>query len=423
MGIDKIIIVSNYLPPRNSGAGQRAFNHARFFKKSGYKVNLVTQSPFGTNLLEFQKRNGIEDGLEKEDIIEIKHSYDLENQGLLKKILFALILLPIMFFQVLVKVKFGKSKRIVLHGFSTSLLVYLTILASAFSLKKVVSLMEITSLYPPGYNFHGKSGLKNKIFRYLYRKQLGLPTKIVTLSPANNKNYIRFMGHASNSELITNGIDTKKFHKESQANRIKLRKQLKLPLETSIIVYVGAITPHKKRVDIFVNLIDELSRLKPNLAIDFLFIGNNDRTETHRKLTAQLLETEDKSKNIGVNFTGHVENVSDYLKCADLYILPSEAEGLPNSVIEAMACGLPVLMNNIDGISNFILDDGENGFIVDNNSITDYVTIIDRLLSDLKEYLRISENAQLCIAERFTEEIVNKKYRLLYLKLLTLRGQ
>ena len=45
-----------------------------------------------------------------------------------------------------------------------------------------------------------------------------------------------------------------------------------------------------------------------------------------------------------VTFVGEVENISDYYKAADLFVFPSGLEGLPNAILEAMACGLPCLL-------------------------------------------------------------------------------
>ena len=416
MAIGKIIIVSNYVPPRNSGAGQRAYNHAKYFKKLGYNVKLIVQYPFGSNLLEFQERNAIQDGMEKHEIVEFSYGFDLENSKGISKIIKTFILIPKLLLQLIKRIKSDQSKTVVVHGFSSSLLVYLTIFVSLLKFKKIASFIEITSLYPPGFRFYGKSGLKNKIFTCIYRKLLSIPSKIITLSPANNHNYSKFMGRHSNSELITNGIDTKKFFRENSINRNKLRKKLNLPIETPIIVYVGAVHPYKKRVDVFLELINSMGKHENKIDVRFLFIGNNDRTNTHRKLTAQLIEIAGNSSNTNVQFTGHVENVSMYLKCADIYILPSDAEGLPNSVIEAMACGLPVIMNKIEGISDFILKHKVNGYITKNNKISDYVTIINKLLTNPEEYSKISQNARNCIAERFTDEIINQKYLNLYLK-------
>src|SRR5699024_1851176 len=70
-----------------------------------------------------------------------------------------------------------------------------------------------------------------------------------------------------------------------------------------------------------------------------LFLGNGD-------LKAECLNLTRDMDN--VLFTGRVSNVGDYLQASDYFVSASKSEGLPMAVVEAMACGLPVLLSDID---------------------------------------------------------------------------
>jgi glycosyltransferase involved in cell wall biosynthesis len=64
-----------------------------------------------------------------------------------------------------------------------------------------------------------------------------------------------------------------------------------------------------------------------------------------------------------VIFTGAVRNVYDYLRASDVFVFPSRSEALGNSLLEAVACGLPSIGSNVGGIPESI-ENGGNGFLV-----------------------------------------------------------
>ena len=73
-----------------------------------------------------------------------------------------------------------------------------------------------------------------------------------------------------------------------------------------------------------------------------------------------------------VKFLGFKQNVADYLKEADIFVLPSVYEGFGHVYLEAMACGLPTIAldanNGFNVASNEIIDHKKNGILIDNNS-------------------------------------------------------
>jgi glycosyltransferase involved in cell wall biosynthesis len=97
----------------------------------------------------------------------------------------------------------------------------------------------------------------------------------------------------------------------------------------------------------------------PRKKFDFLFaIIGSGPLEQSLRLKVKSLKLEDK-----IIFTGAIPNAAKYLKAFDVFVLPSEKEGLPYTIIEAMAAGLPIVASRVGGIPEMIKD-GVNGFLI-----------------------------------------------------------
>jgi glycosyltransferase involved in cell wall biosynthesis len=111
-----------------------------------------------------------------------------------------------------------------------------------------------------------------------------------------------------------------------------------------------------------------------------------------------------------VEFKGYItkEELPVVFNQLKLIVLPSYTEGLPSVILEAMACGTPVLASPVGGIPD-IIKDSENGFIIENHSPECIAKSIKQVLnySDLE---RISENARRLINEKFTYEDAVRRY-------------
>jgi glycosyltransferase involved in cell wall biosynthesis len=119
-----------------------------------------------------------------------------------------------------------------------------------------------------------------------------------------------------------------------------------------------------------------------------------------------------KEKNIpNVNFTGYLrgEQIQEVFRNATIYIFPTNyGEGMPNSVLEAMAFGLPVLTSPIGGIKDFF-QDGVMGFLINPTDINTYVEKIIWLLTDDRQMSQISiYNYEFAKAHFYASEVCKK---------------
>lgn len=94
-------------------------------------------------------------------------------------------------------------------------------------------------------------------------------------------------------------------------------------------------------------------------------------------------------------------NIIPYFRACDIVIHPSNTEGLPRVVMEAMCLKKPVVANAVGGVTDFILS-GFTGFITDYNSVEDYVFYLEKLMDNHELYNSISENGYNLIKTSFT---------------------
>jgi glycosyltransferase involved in cell wall biosynthesis len=157
--------------------------------------------------------------------------------------------------------------------------------------------------------------------------------------------------------VIPNGIDGALFRPGS---RLEARHRLGLPPDRPIIVSVGGLTQRKGHHRVLAAM-QSLVADRPNLLLAIVGGGSSegDVGASLRRLTAEL------------GLDGHVllagpqphERIATWLQAANLFCLATANEGRPNAVLEALACGLPVVTTDVGGVAE-IVRPGLDGFLV-----------------------------------------------------------
>jgi glycosyltransferase involved in cell wall biosynthesis len=132
-----------------------------------------------------------------------------------------------------------------------------------------------------------------------------------------------------------------------------------------------------------------------------------------------LGEMKTLAKRLGIidsiDFHGHVHDVPDFLRASDIFVLSSLQEGMPNSLLEAMACGLPPVATRIGGVVD-IIRDGENGVLAGAGDIRALAEGLMSLLTDEKFAGTIAGNAVRTIQDIFSLDSLIPQYLELYEK-------
>lgn len=116
-----------------------------------------------------------------------------------------------------------------------------------------------------------------------------------------------------------------------------------------------------------------------------------------------------------INFTGFVKEVAQYFHLAHFFVLPSRSEGLPNALLEAMACGLPAVATHVGGIPKVVID-GETGLLVPPDDEEALADAIKRLLDSPSLCRKMGKAARRHIEAHYSIESVTDQHIALYQK-------
>ncbi|MBI9062385.1 MAG: glycosyltransferase family 4 protein [Marinilabiliaceae bacterium] len=205
---------------------------------------------------------------------------------------------------------------------------------------------------------------------------------------------------------IPNPIDTS-FYKP--LNKLEVRDKLGLPKDKKLILFGAAnVNDPRKGMRYFMEALTTLSE-------NFPVVKENTELVVFGKMNKESAK-QFPFKTHSLSFVSDPQTIVDLYNAADIYALPSLQDNLPNTVMEAMACGTPVVGFSIGGVPEMITHQ-ESGYLAEvKNSLSLATGIYETLfLSDLD---KMSKNARKKTLECYTEEIVAAQYLEVYQKAL-----
>lgn len=165
-----------------------------------------------------------------------------------------------------------------------------------------------------------------------------------------------------------------------KVDKVKLRNEFKLKDSDFIIMSIGELSVRKNHKVV----IKALSKIH-NKKIKYLIIGFGE-LEVELKSLVKKLNLEDR-----VVFTGYRKDAKAILHIANIFAFPSLQEGMPVSVMEAMAVGLPIVASNIRG-NNDLIENGVNGFLYDCYDIDAFANGILSIYNNQKLAEQMNQN-------------------------------
>lgn len=156
--------------------------------------------------------------------------------------------------------------------------------------------------------------------------------------------------------VIPNGVNTQRFYRASDAEKAGLRERLGLPASVPVVLFAGSIVP-RKGVELLLRAWKGV--IAENESAQLVLAGGFERptfmTEERRR---ELGEFQARMRQLAADaemkgsarFVGETLQIEDWMRAADVFVFPSEQEGMGNVVLEAMACGLPSVITRFQGM-------------------------------------------------------------------------
>jgi len=245
-----------------------------------------------------------------------------------------------------------------------------------------------------------------KWYHKLIDKFLLLFTKKVVANSSSVKNfYIKTEKIPDDKiEVIYNGIDIKQFENISYSKEKKEEFNIE---KAEFIIGTGGRFTEQKGFIYLIEAIPEVLKIIPECF--FIFVGDGPLRRNFEKVVEKL------NIKYKAAFTGYRKDILEIFSICDLIVVRSLFEGMPNVILEAMTLKKPVIGTNIPEIKELI-SDGENGLLVPVRNSKSIVDAIILLLKNQSSREKMGKKGYEIVKEKFSLEVMVKKYEKLYIK-------
>jgi glycosyltransferase involved in cell wall biosynthesis len=218
----------------------------------------------------------------------------------------------------------------------------------------------------------------------------------------------------SRLSYLGNGIDLERFNPRNLARRAAVRRALGLTDDAPVIGMVGRVIREKGYLEFFA-----AARIlrETHPAAVFLAIG------PHEPWKADAIGADEIAAfglDGALRLLGHRDDVDDLYAAMDVLTLPSHREGFPRSPMEAAATALPVVVTDVRGCRDTVLD-GETGTLVPARDPTRLAIAIGALLDDAPARARMGRRGRQLAEERFDQRLVFERVAETYARLAATR--
>lgn len=373
--VKNILIVCHHYPPHITGVGGVAYNHAKHLSGLGHKVTVITSN---TN---HDEMSGFSDGV---NVVRIK-ALNFSEKFDAPFPIFSLSIFPALF-------KYIKNADVVhIHdGFYMSSF-FTAILAKIYRKPLVLTQHISWVMHPSRIVF----AIEKIVYATTGLLIFHLSDLVITYNDRVEDFLIKKGVSKNRLKRLTNGVDINLFNPPTSEEKKSLKLKFGLNVNKKTVLFVGRFVPKKGFDKVLASESDDYQ---------LVFAGGDAI-----------------SKNTdNVIFLGKLsqEELAQVYKAGDLFVLPSESEGFPLSIQEAMACGLPIITAWDKGYESYGLD-SDNFIMLHNPTDTTVKSAIKSVINDDAKLKSMASYSRTYAEQNFNWSIAVNKLNDMYNSLVS----
>jgi len=279
----------------------------------------------------------------------------------------------------------------ILHLHNSTALFYGTIAAKIAGIPRII------------YTEHARDTFPNIKVRIVERILSHFLDRVIVVASYLKDNLIKYQGFSPSKILvIPNGIDERGF--ENLPPREEIKKGLGLLPGQRVVGIIARLDPIKNHLCLL-RAMQMIFKLFPDVML--IIAGDGPMKE---ELYSMM---EDHGLKERVLFLGFRDDVAQLLEAMDIFVLCSKSEGLPITLIEAMASGKAIVASRVGGIPE-VIKDGVNGILISPDNPTELAEALVGLINDPTKRVRLGTKAKETFYDRFTLQSMLRSYEEVY---------
>jgi glycosyltransferase involved in cell wall biosynthesis len=201
--------------------------------------------------------------------------------------------------------------------------------------------------------------------------------------------------------FIPNGVDLARFRPASAAERAELRHQLGIATADPMVLFVGFFS-RDKNPDVVFEAWASLNERGLRSTLVLVGATTGPYYEIDPTLASEI-RARASARNLDdrLMFVDHTDRIEWFHRAADVFVLPTAREGMPNAMLEAMACGVPPVITRLEGVTDWIVTPGVTGELVNAVDAVAFARALEPLLMSAERRQTLGDAARAHVEANF----------------------